>query len=53
MNSKAKEMQENFEKRVDTLNDEHILEAQTMLREFESAQAFLKKQIASQAKQYD
>jgi hypothetical protein len=37
---------------IEKLNQDHIQEAQKMITEFEQAQAFLKKQIAAQAKQY-
>ncbi|KAJ3278856.1 hypothetical protein HK104_001969, partial [Borealophlyctis nickersoniae] len=38
---------------IERLNEEHIQDSERMLREFEQAQAFLKREIANQAKLYD
>ena len=51
LKEKENELKIELENRIKQLNEEHIQEATKMLRDFEQAQTFLKKQIAAQTKQ--
>ncbi|KAJ3117166.1 High affinity cAMP-specific and IBMX-insensitive 3',5'-cyclic phosphodiesterase 9A [Phlyctochytrium bullatum] len=51
LQNREAELAQEHENEIRRVNEEHISEAEKMIAEFDKAQAFLKKQIAAQAKQ--